>query len=111
MHKRIHAFRTFLRLFVRYALHVREVLVGLLVLIFAGGLAISWIEGIELGKAIYFAFITGLSIGYGDITPETALGRVVSVAIGLVGLLFVGLAAAVATRALRDLIVQLSQQQ
>lgn len=111
MHRRVHAFNSFVRLFVRYGLHVREVLVGLLVLILAGGVAISRIEGIELGKAIYFAFITGLSIGYGDITPETALGRVVSVAIGLVGLLFVGLTAAVATRALRDLIVQLSQQQ
>ena len=57
---------------------------------------------IKLGDALYFAFITGLSIGYGDIAPKTDLGRVVSVAIGLIGVLFVGLTVAVATRALRE---------
>jgi hypothetical protein len=60
------------------------------------------VENRELGEGIYFAFITGLSIGYGDITPATAWGRVVSVLIGLVGTIFVGLTVAVATRALAD---------
>ncbi|MDC0937341.1 potassium channel family protein, partial [Pirellulales bacterium] len=51
---------------------------------------------------VYFAFITGLSIGYGDIAPTTGLGRVMSVAIGLTGMIFVGLSVAVSTRALAD---------
>ena len=77
-------------------------LVGLLVLLFLGGFTISRVENLELGDGIYFAFITGLSIGYGDITPATAWGRVVSVLIGLIGMIFVGLTVAVATRALAD---------
>ena len=102
MHKRLTEFSRFIRVFVRYALYVRESLVSLLVLLFLGGFAISILEGIRLGDAIYFAFITGLSIGYGDIAPQTAWGRVVSIAIGLLGTLFVGLSVAVATRALAD---------
>jgi voltage-gated potassium channel len=90
----------FVRAFAHSALHVREVIVSLLVLIVGGGFTISLLEDIALGDAIYFAFITGLSIGYGDISPETAVGKVVSVAIGLVGMVFVGLTVAIATRAL-----------
>ena len=86
--------------FAHLALHVRELILSLLLLIVLGGVAISQVEDIKLGDAIYFAFITGLSIGYGDISPETGLGKVVSVAIGLVGMLFVGLTVAIATRAL-----------
>jgi hypothetical protein len=95
-------FFTFIRHLLHYAKYVRAVLMGLLVYILLGGVLISVIEGIDLGEAIYFAFITGLSIGYGDITPQTGLGRVVSVSIGVVGMLFVGMTVAVATRALRD---------
>ena len=103
MVSRAAAFFEFVRHFARYAYYVRVVLVGLLLLIVLGGLAISQLEGIELGQAVYFAFITGLSIGYGDIVPGTAWGRVVSVAIGMIGMIFTGITVAVATRALADL--------
>ena len=103
MRKRAAVFIDFVRYFFRYVRHVQEVLIGLLMLILAGGLAFSKIEGIELGNALYFACITGLTIGYGDISPETACGKALSVAIGLVGLLFTGITVAIATRALKDL--------
>ena len=102
MHERARAFYTYCRYFVHNALHVRELLVGLLLLLVLGGVTIAYVEGLELGKAIYFAFITGLSIGYGDISPETTSGRVISVLIGLVGMLFVGITVAIATRSLAD---------
>ena len=104
MVRRASAFIAFSRNFLRYVLYVREVLVGLLVLIVLGGVVISRVERIELGDAIYFAFITGLSIGYGDIAPVTVWGRVVSVGIGLIGMILVGVTVAVATRALADVI-------
>ena len=104
MRKRIHAFSDFVRLFFRYALHVREVLVGLLVLLSLGGVTFSYLEDIPLGRAIYFAFITGLSIGYGDITPKTGMGCVVSIGIGMIGMIFIGMTVAIATRALADTI-------
>ena len=107
MTTRIHAFVSFVRHFFRYVLYVREVIGGLLLLIVAGGFAISNLEGIELGEAMYFSFVTGLTIGYGDISPQTVPARVVSVAIGMVGMIFTGLTVAVATRALRDFAAQL----
>jgi hypothetical protein len=61
------------------------------------------VEGIPLGRAIYFACITGLTIGYGDITPKTGCGMIASIAIGLIGMIFTGITIAVATRALADL--------
>jgi voltage-gated potassium channel len=102
MFKRLTIFVDYIRTLVHYALHIRELIVSLLLLIVLGGFAISQLEGINLGDAIYFAFVTGLTIGYGDISPETTLGKTVSVAIGLVGMLFTGLTVAIATRAMAD---------
>ncbi len=104
MKHRVLVFSTFVRHFVKYVLLVREVLAGLLLLIVLGGAAISRLEGLDLGQALYFAFVTGLTIGYGDITPETGGGRAVSILIGLTGLLFTGMTVAVATRALAEMV-------
>ena len=98
--KRLTLFREFIRTFARYALYIREVIGSLVALIALAGFAISKVEGLKLGDSIYFAFITALSVGYGDISPKTTLGKVVSVCIGLMGILFVGITAAIATRAL-----------
>jgi len=102
MSKRYRLVIEYVRDLVRLAMHVRELMLFLLLLMTIGGFVISELEGIKLGDALYFAFITGLSVGYGDITPNTTTGKIVSVAIGLVGTLFVGLTAAIATRALAD---------
>ena len=102
MSKRYRLVIEYVRDLVRLTMHVRELMLLLLFLMMIGGFVISELEGIQLGDALYFAFITGLSVGYGDITPNTTTGKIVSVAIGLVGTLFVGLTAAIATRALAD---------
>lgn len=109
MHKRIHAFRSFLGLFFRYALYVREVLFGLLAMLALGGVMFSYLENIPLDQAIYFAFITGLSIGYGDVVPQTGWGCVVAVGIGMIGMIFIGITAAVATRALAEAVTERSK--
>lgn len=107
MHRRIHEFSTFLRFFFRYWLVVSEVLIGLTMLIILAGVAISFVEERSLGESIYFSCITALSIGYGDVVPTTTAGRIISVFIGCVGMIFIGLTVAVATRALADTVAQL----
>ena len=102
MYRRFTTFLEFIRTFIRYALYVREVIGSSVLLIAFAGFTISKLEGIRLSDGLYFAFITALSVGYGDITPKTTLGKIVSVGIGLVGVFFVGITVAIATRALAD---------
>jgi hypothetical protein len=58
-------------------------------------LVLGLLEGWTIGDAVYFAFITGLTIGYGDIVPRQTFTRALAVAIGFCGLLLTGLVAAI----------------
>ncbi len=66
------------------------------------GLIIGWIEGWPMGNSLYFTFVTGLTIGYGDLVPSRFTSRVLAVAIGFVGILLAALIAAVGVRALNE---------
>lgn len=99
-----HEFSSFLRCFFRYLFLIRAVVISLFVLLVLAGVLLHWVEKLELGEAIYLSLITALTIGYGDISPETGWGRVVCVMIGLIGMVFTGLHVAVATRALADVV-------
>ena len=61
---------------------------------------LSFLENMSFGRATYFTFITALAIGYGDVTPATAGGKVVSVLIGLLGLIILGIVTGISTRAI-----------
>jgi Ion channel len=66
------------------------------------GLLTGFVEGWSLGDTIYFTFVTGLTIGYGDLVPRQTLTRVLAIGIGFCGLFLTGLAAAIAVHALRS---------
>lgn len=63
------------------------------------GVIVAAIEGWNVGQGIYFAFVTGLTIGYGDFVPHHAATRVLAVAIGFLGIILIGLVSALAVRA------------
>ena len=73
---------------------------GLLVMIVALGLIVGLIERWSAQESIYFAFVSGLTIGYGDLAPRSLLSRALAIVIGLCGVLFTALLAAVAVKAL-----------
>ena len=53
-------------------------------------------EGIQLldfTDALYWSIITAASIGYGDVTPQTDVGRVIASALGLMGVITIGVIA------------------
>ena len=53
------------------AIHLAwPVLSTILAIQIALGLLIGFVEGWSLGDAVYFTFVTGLTIGYGDIVPR-----------------------------------------
>ena len=72
----------------------------LLSLMVALGIAISILEGWPLVDGIYFAFVSGLTIGYGDLVPKSHLARALAICIGFTGILLTGLVAAVGVNAL-----------
>lgn len=79
---------------------VWPILSGLLVLIVVLGVAAGLIEGWRIQDSLYFSFVTGLTIGYGDLVPKTLISRALAVLIGLCGVLVTALVAAVAVKAL-----------
>ena len=79
---------------------VWPILSGLLVLIVALGLVVGLLEGWSVQESIYFSFISGLTIGYGDLAPKTLLTRTLAILIGVCGVLLTALVAAVAVKAL-----------
>lgn len=62
-------------------------------LVFAGAWAISRVEpGLgNFGDALWWSFVTTSTVGYGDIAPKTVDGRLVAVALMLLGIGFLGL--------------------
>ena len=65
------------------------------------GLLIVHIERWRIDDALYFTFVTGLTIGYGDLTPRHVVSRFLAVMIGFAGIVLTGLVAAVSVEALR----------
>jgi len=66
-----------------------------------GAAIIAFVEKMPFGDALYFSFVTGLTIGYGEIVVKTFLGRMVAILIGLIGIIFTGMVVAIAVRALQ----------
>jgi uncharacterized membrane protein len=82
--------------------HVRTIILILIALIVAGAAAVTLVEKMPFADTLYFAFVTGLTIGYGDIVMQTPVGRLVALLIGFIGILFTGLLVAVLVHAVRQ---------
>jgi hypothetical protein len=81
---------------------VWPILSALLAVMVALGVVIGRIEDWPLLDGVYFAFVSGLTIGYGDLVPTQPLSRVLAIGIGITGVLLVGLVVAIAVRALES---------
>jgi hypothetical protein len=91
--------RLYWRSFLAGVVIVWPVLSILLVAKAALGVVIAVLEGWTLGQGIYFAFVTGLTIGYGDFVPHRPLTQALSVMIGFLGIVLIGLVSALAVKA------------
>src|SRR4051812_19427775 len=98
--------RTFIRSLFAGSQVVWPILSGLLAVVAALGLVIGRIEGWSVHESIYFAFVSGLTIGYGDFAPHTFATRALAVVIGICGVLLTALVAAIAVRALNEVVTE-----
>lgn len=73
---------------------------GLLLAMAALGEIIGRLEGWSFGDSMYFAFVSGLTIGYGDFAPKLALSKVLAISIGFTGILLTAMIGAVGVQAL-----------
>ena len=66
--------------------------------LFLGTIGIHFAEGTSIGNSLWWSFVTITTVGYGDISPTTSLGRIIAGIIMLVGIGFLGiLTATIAT--------------
>lgn len=54
-------------------------------------LAISYVENMSFTDALWWSFVTATTVGYGDISPSTALGRIIAVILMMVGIGTIGM--------------------
>jgi hypothetical protein len=78
---------------------VLSVLVGVMV---ALGVTVARIEDWQLFDGFYFAFVTGLTVGYGDLVPTHPFSRIAAIFTGLTGILLTAIIASVCVRALQN---------
>lgn len=80
---------------------VWPILSGIILTMVTSGVIVGRMEDWQLGEALYFTFVTGLTIGYGDFVPHTFLTRLLTLVIGICGIVLAGLVVAVSVQALR----------
>ncbi len=95
------SFRDFFRIFLKVMYAMRKILTALFTFIILLGILVGHTEGIGWSNGIYLAFVSALTVGYGDITPHTTIGRFVCVGIlPITGMLLTGIMVAGAIKAI-----------
>ena len=89
----------FLTLFFEGLVFVSPLLIAIALLITLLGQIVGQRESWKRFDALYWAFITATTVGYGDIRPMGRLSKGLSVFIALVGMIFTGIMVALAINA------------
>ncbi|TKB07660.1 potassium channel family protein [Desulforhopalus sp. IMCC35007] len=85
---------------------------GILAILVSGlGIWVGIIEGIGWKDGLYFGWITGTTVGYGDITPHHWLAKVLSVIIGLIGIINTGIGVTIAVTAGKETLIHATRIQ
>jgi voltage-gated potassium channel len=85
--------------FFKYVGLVWPLLASLAVIIIVLGLVVGRLESWSRFDSIYWAFITAITVGYGDFRPQQRLPRILSIVIALVGVTLTGILVALAVNA------------
>ncbi|MDZ7614099.1 MAG: ion channel [Flavobacteriaceae bacterium] len=93
--------RKFIRVFVDLLAVTFPIWGSLVILVSVLGVLFALLEELSIFRGIYHAFITAMTIGYGDITPNTSLGMIISLAIGVIGMVATGIIVALAFQAVK----------
>jgi len=89
----------FLHVFVNSLAFIAPLLLTLALVITLMGQIVGRRESWTRFDALYWAFTTATTVGYGDIRPMSRLSKALSVMIALVGMVFTGIMVALAVNA------------
>ncbi len=94
-------FRTFFGIFLKVIYVLRKIVITLFIFIIVMGFLLSIVERLSIWDGIYFAFVSALTVGYGDIVPHTAIGRIIcAIVLPITGMLLTGIMVAAAINAI-----------
>lgn len=82
---------TFIQLFSKGIYLISPLLIMLCLIIVALGLIAGRVESWTKFDALYWAFITALTVGYGDIRPLMKRSKILAVIIAWLGIMLAGL--------------------
>ncbi len=86
-------------------LELSGVLAALAVVILIGGLLLARFDRLPMRDALYFAFITAMTVGFGDLAPRSGMARLVTIVLAFIGLLLFGILVAVSVHAIEAALV------
>jgi len=86
----------FIRMFSVGLFYAAPLLATLALLIVVLGHVLGRLEGWSKFDALYHAFITATTVGYGDFHPSRKRSKVLAIAITFVGIIFTGIMVAIA---------------
>jgi voltage-gated potassium channel len=92
----------FLHVFIKSLAFVAPLLLTIALVIILLGQIVGRRESWKRFDALYWAFITATTVGYGDIRPMSRLSKALSVMIALVGMVFTGIMVALAVNAVSE---------
>ncbi len=105
----------FLEVLANRKFELLTLVVLLIFVVFVGGLAIYILEEVQnkninsLFDALYWSFITITTVGYGDISPATTPGKVVSFIIVIMGIVIISFATSVIVSAFSEKLDELKE--
>lgn len=89
----------FIHMFVVGLFYTAPLLASMLLIIVVLGHFLGKLEGWSRLDAMYHAFITATTVGYGDFHPRKKLSKFLAIAIAFVGIIFTGIVVAIALHA------------
>ena len=92
-------FFDFVKIYAQGIVYLWPIIMVLLAVIIVLGLRIGSLEAWTTVDALYFAFITATSVGFGDLCPTKHQTKLLSIVIALVGILLTGLVVAIGLEA------------
>ena len=103
-------FKLFVKYFLKVSWMLKSLYLAFLALFIAAAFAFTLLEDMPFWDSLYLTFITGLTVGYGDLSPQTGLGRIIAIFIAFCGLLLTGVMVATAVQVVKILYEDQLQQ-